>query len=107
MRTTTQAAKVAEADALADYETWLRSWASATTTKARVDLARRLLAEWGIDGFTADNIVEFLGRPRSDGKPKARWSKATYHANLTDFCQFLVASGRIEDSPMDGVKSVK
>lgn len=95
-------------DVVADYEQWLRSWAADRTTKARVTLASAFLAEFGIDGVTAANIQEFLGRPaQSTAKPKSRWSKATYHAHLTDLCKWLVATGYLEESPMEAVKSTK
>lgn len=89
------------------YETWLRSWASERTTKARVTLASARLREWGVSGFTVDNITEFLGRPTVSGRPKSKWSKATYHAHLKDFCAFLVAAGHLDESPMGDVRAVK
>lgn len=89
------------------YETWLRSWASERTTSARVTLATGRLNEWGVSGFTPENISEFLGRPTKSGKPKSRWSKATYHAHLKDFCAYLVASGHLAENPMEEVRAVK
>lgn len=86
----------------AEYERWLRSWgASEKTVKARVNLARSRLAAWGLDGLTAANITDFLARPKANGEPLSSWSKATYHANLRDFCAWLVAADYLVDSPMD------
>lgn len=87
----------AEGRILADYERWLHSWGAADkTVKARVNLARGRLAEWGLAGLTPANITDFLGR-----ESLSRWSKATYHANLKDFCAWLVAAGHLEESPME------
>lgn len=88
----------APAEALAhEYETWLRSWGAAEKTiKARVNLARSRLREWGIEGLTAENITTFLARPEL-----SPWSRSTYHANLRDFCAWLAASDYIGESPMD------
>lgn len=87
---------------ITEYERWLRSWgASEKTIKARVNLARNRLNEWGLEGFTADNVTEFLARPKANGEPKSSWSKSTYHANLRDFCAWLVAADHMEESPMD------
>lgn len=90
------------------YETWLRSWASERTTAARVNLAAGRLREWGLPGFTAENVTEFLARPSElTGKQLSKWSKATYHAHLNDFCGWLVASGYLESNPIADVRSVK
>ena len=81
----------------ADYERWLHSWGAAQkTVKSRVQLARSRLAAWGLCGLTADNITEWLGR-----EELSRWSRATYHANMKDFCAWLVASGYLDVSPME------
>jgi integrase/recombinase XerD len=82
---------------VAEYERWLHSWGAAPkTVKARVNLARCRLFEWGLDGMTAENVTTFLGR-----EELARWSRSTYHANLKDFCTWLVAAGYLAESPMD------
>lgn len=94
---------------LNEYEAWLRSWASERTTKARVGLARKRLAEWGLNGFTATNLQTFLAGPAPDSgkRPWSGWTKATYHGHMTDLCKWLVATGRIEDNPMDEVRMGK
>lgn len=94
---------------LREYETWLRSWASERTAQARVQLARRLIDQWGTKGFTTLNIQEFLAGPHpSTGKrPWSKWTKATYHAHLTDLCKFLMATGRLTEDPMVEVRVVK
>jgi integrase len=85
---------------LAAYTAWLRSWgASEETVKARESVARGRLREWGRDGFTVENAQTWLGRPNL-----ARWSRATYHAHLSDFCAWLVATGRIEFNPMEEMR---
>jgi integrase/recombinase XerD len=82
---------------VADYERWLHSWGAADkTVKARVNLARGRLAEWGLAGFTPEAVTEFLAR---DGL--SAWTRSTYHANLRDFCAWLVAAGHLEESPME------
>lgn len=85
---------------LDEYETWLRSWgASDDTVRGRVSVARGRIDAWGLDGFTPDNIQRWLARPNL-----ARWSRSTYHGHLTDFCSWLVATGRLEADPMEGVR---
>lgn len=89
------------------YATYLRSWqASETTVKARATLARSRMKAWGLDGFTPENIAAFLAFD-AFGQPRKRWTTATYHNHLTDFCAFLVASGHLEESPMDQMKRAK
>lgn len=93
---------------LDEYRTWLLSWASPRTVAARVTLATARLSDWGLDGFTAHNVTEFLASPSPlTGKQLSTWSKATYHGHLKDFCTFLVATGRMGESPMEQVRSVK
>jgi integrase/recombinase XerD len=88
---------------LNEYEQWMRSWgASERTIGARLTLARSRLKDWGIDGFTVENIRAFLARPRLK-----RWTIATYHAHLTDFCAYLVATERLEENPMLDVRKTK
>ncbi|HET6917185.1 MAG TPA: site-specific integrase [Acidimicrobiales bacterium] len=82
---------------VADYERWLRSWgASPKTIKARVNLARGRLRAWTLTGVTTDNITVWLGR-----EGLSHWTRATYHANLKDFCSWLVATDRLDANPMD------
>jgi integrase/recombinase XerD len=79
------------------YEKWLQLCdRSPRTIRARASLARGRLAEWGIGGMTADNIFEWLGR-----EGLSRWTRATYYANLKDFCEFLMVGGYLDASPMD------
>jgi integrase len=92
---------------LTAYETYLRSWqARPATVAARVVLARSRLKAWGLDGFTVANIERFLSED-AKGRERKRWTVATYHNHLTDFCAFLVAAELIADNPMDAVKRVK
>lgn len=92
---------------LDQYATYLRSWqAKPTTIKARVTLARSRLKAWGVDGFTRSNIEEFLARDAS-GRDRQKWTTATYHNHLTDFCAFLVASGLIDESPMPAIRRTR
>lgn len=82
-----------------DYVRWLRSWgASDDTVRARSVIARGRLRDWGIDGFTAANIEDWLGREVSD------WTRATYHAHLSDLCAWLAATGRLPDNPMLAIR---
>lgn len=95
-------------DALLDqYETYLRSWqASETTIRARLTLARSRLKTWGVSGFTRDNLSTFLAVD-AKGQPRKKWTTATYHNHLSDLCNFLVASGRLDESPMLQIKRAK
>lgn len=92
---------------LDQYATYLRSWqASETTVSARTTLARSRLKAWGLDGFTRENVTAFLALD-ANGKTRQRWTTATYHSHLSDFCNFLVASGRMDASPMGDIKRSK
>lgn len=89
------------------YETYLRSWqAKPATINARLVLARSRLKAWGPSGFTVANIERFLSED-AKGNERKRWTVATYHNHLTDFCSFLKAAGIIEANPMESVKKVK
>lgn len=95
---------------LHDYEQWLQSWGAAPkTVKARVNLARGRLAAWGLAGFTPGNVTAFMAHRKPNGQGLSKWSKATYHANLKDFCAWLAATGHLEESPMDdpGIRKPK
>lgn len=86
-----------------EYASWMRSWAaSEKTIKARTTLAKARLDEWGLDGFTAANVQEWLGRRRDPEWSK--WTHSTYHAHLRSFCEFLVLGGFLTASPMDEVR---
>lgn len=86
-----------------EYGRWLASWSpSKSTVKARRTLAANRLAEWGTDGFTAENIQNWLGT--SDF---SAWSRATYHSHLTDLCAWMVAAGYLAADPMPDVRKPK
>lgn len=88
---------------VAEYAQWMRSWsASERTIEARSTLAKARLLEWDLDGFTPDNVQAFLGNPRW-----SRWTRSTYHAHLKSFCEYLVAAGHLETSPMEDVRKGK
>ena len=90
---------------LADYARWLRSWgASPATIGARVWLARSRHRAWG--NSPADLTPERLESWLADLEDR-NWTKPTYHANLSDYCAWLVATGRLESSPMGGVRRAK
>lgn len=92
---------------LTAYATYLRSWqAKPTTIQARLILAKSRLKAWGVEGMTVQNIEAFLATD-ARGNERKKWTVATYHNHLTDFCAFLVAAGLLPHSPMDGVKKVK
>ena len=94
-------------EVLEAYETYLRSWqAGKATIDARLVLARSRLKAWGLDGFTVATIERFLSED-AHGNERKRWTVATYHNHLTDFCAFLKAAEFIEDNPMELVKKVK
>jgi len=85
------------------YAQWMRSWGAAEKTiAARTTLARARLDAWGLDGLTPGNIQTFLGRPGL-----SRWTRSTYHAHLKSLCEFLVAGGWLDASPMDDVRKAR
>lgn len=91
-----------------EYTTWMRSWGAAKrTVQARRTLATSRLRAWGLDGFTSDNVAGFLAGPQAPKKPWSKWTRATYHGHLTDFCSWLVAGGYLATNPMDDVRSPK
>ena len=96
-------------DVVAQYAQWMQSWAAADKTiEARSKLARSILAEFGIS-FTAEDIQEYLSRPkpeRQGGGKRSKWTLATYHAHLRSFCEYLVAAGHRDESPMEAVRKV-
>lgn len=97
---------------LNEYEAWMRSWgASERTIKARLTMARSRIKAWGLDGFTAENVQAYLARRRvmADGTERemSQWTRTTYHAHLTDICAWLVATGRLAESPMPEVRKGK
>ena len=88
---------------VAEYGRWMRSWdASEATIEARCVLARARLTAWGLEGFTAANVQEFLATPGW-----SRWTRATYHAHLKSICEFLAGGGYIDSSPMDEVRKAR
>lgn len=89
---------------VSEYETWMRSWgASERTIKSRTDMARGRMKAWGgPQGFTSDRITDFLARPNLK-----QWTRSTYHAHLTSYCDWLVACGQLEDSPMRELRKPK
>lgn len=90
------------------YGRWCRSWdASERTISARQVMLRGRLAEWGVGGFTTDNVVDFLSRPKPDGEPRSRWTKATYHGHLTSICAWMLAAGIIPSDPMPDTRKPK
>lgn len=97
---------------LSEYEAWMRSWgASDRTIKARLTMARSRINAWGLDGFTVENVQAYLARRRvmADGTERemSQWTRTTYHAHLTDICAWLVATGRLEETPMPDVRKGK
>lgn len=94
-------------DLLSQYATYLRSWqARPTTIKARLTLARSRLLAWGVDGFTRANIEHFLAVD-AHGNDRKQWTTSTYYNHLSDLCAFLVASGRLTENPMEGIRRSK
>ena len=91
---------------VSEYTAWMRSWgASEATIRSRVSVARSRLSAWGLDGFTSENAQAWLGRTLSErGEPLSRWSRSTYFAHLSDLCAWLVATGRIAESPIEGMR---
>lgn len=65
-------------------------------------MASSRLKAWGLDGFTAANISEFLARPNL-----SKWTRSTYHAHLTCFCAWLNASGYLDTNPMPDIRKPK
>jgi integrase/recombinase XerD len=89
------------------YAQWMQSWAAADKTiAARTTLAHSLLSEYGL-ALTADDIQEYLARPKPNGQQRSRWTIATYHAHLRSFCEYLVAAGHRTESPMAEVRKAR
>ena len=85
------------------YVQWLRSWGAAErTVEARRTLALARIKEWGVEGMTAANLERFLSNSEW-----SKWTRSTYHNHLTDFCAWLVATGRLSSNPMTGVRKPK
>lgn len=94
-------------DVVTEYETYLRSWrATDATIRARRTFAKSRLKAWGLTGFTRTNIQAFLAFD-AHGEPRKEWTTATYYNHMTDLCSFLVASGRMQESPMESVRRTK
>lgn len=90
-----------------EYGAWLRSWrASERTVKARTSLARGRLREWGSGPWDTETIADFLAFGK-DGQRRSAWTTTTYHNNLTDFCKWMVATGRFQADPMEDVRRIK
>lgn len=84
-----------------EYAAWLRSWSpSKKTVDARRSLAANRLRAWGLTGFTATNIQEWLSGFTG-------WSRATYYSHLRDLCAWMVAAGYLTEDPMEGVRKPK
>jgi integrase/recombinase XerD len=93
-----------EVDRIADdYIAWLSSIWTPKTVMVRGTFARRRLREWGIAGFTTENIQGLVG-PQAGHKG---WTRATYYAHLKDLCAWLVAVGYLDADPMEGVVKPK
>lgn len=87
-----------------EYVEWMRSWgASERTIAARRTVAAGRIKAWGLEGLTAHNIQTWLARPDI----KSNWTRATYHAHLKSFCDWLVAAEHLAENPMDGVRKTK
>lgn len=81
-----------------EYGAWLASWSpSKRTVTARRSLARKMLREWGLDGFTSDGIQVWLSGYTG-------WSRSTYYGHMRDFCAWMVAAGYLETDPMIDVR---
>lgn len=94
---------VVAGDVLGAYVRWMRSWgASDATVRGRSGVAENRLREWGLSGFTTENVETWLGR-----KDIVDWSRSTYYAHLSDFCAWLCASGHLAADPMARAKRPK
>lgn len=90
------------------YGAWLASWATGKTIPDRVGMARAFLRDCGgLDGVSGESVRAFIAKPRADGEPKSRWSKATYYGHLSSLCEFLAVAGHIDTDPMGEVRKVK
>ncbi len=91
---------------MGEYESWMTSWGAAPSTiRGRKVIAQKALREFGLEGLTSAAIGTLLSGTPS--KPLKPWSRSTYHANLSDFCAWLLAQGYIDENPMDEVKQPK
>lgn len=87
-------------EVISAYARWLRSWgASEATVRSRQGIAQSRVNEWGLEGFTTENVQTWLGRPLLK-----KWSRHTYYAALADFCTWAEAAGYLSSNPMRGVR---
>ena len=88
---------------LGEFESFLRSWdAAPQTIRARMVVISARFAEWGENGFTADNIRQWFASANLE-----RWSRTTYYSHLNSFCEFLVTAGYATENPMEEVRKPK
>lgn len=92
---------------LDSYRAWLRTWASERTADSRMTMATARVKEWGVEGITEANVIEFLGRPAPSGKPRSKWTRSTYHGHLSCFSRWLLLAGHIAVDPMENVRKPK
>ncbi len=84
-------------ETLTDWRRWQEAQALSERTIAdRLAVVRRLLEHTGADPLelTPNDIIRFIGRPG----PSAT-TKATYHATIRAYCQWLVRVGLRVDDP--------
>lgn len=87
------------------YTNWLRSWSdSERTIQARRTMMTSRLAAWGLDGFTEQNVVDYLAAPKADGSKRSKWTRSTYYAHLNCICAWLLVAGLIPVNPMVNVR---
>lgn len=85
---------------LEEFASFLRSWdASPQTIRCRMVVITARYNEWGLNGFTAENIRQWFA-----DSDLSRWSRTTYYSHLNSFCEFLVTAGYLETNPMEEVR---
>jgi integrase/recombinase XerD len=88
---------------LGKYDRWMQSAGhSPRTIKQRLRMAAWVLEQWPDPGKpSAADILDWLGSMRKkDGRPLARWTKATYHGNVRAFFEWLANADHIHEDPM-------
>ena len=91
---------------LTNYARFLRSCdASTSTVKHRTTFVRARVRDWTLDGFTEDNVRDYLADTKDriaekHGDKRRVWTLGTYHSHLRDFCAWAVLAGVIADDPM-------
>lgn len=85
------------------YERWMRSAGRSPNTIAqRLRMAERVMDQWADPGaVTASDLTDWLGTLGDGDKPLSRWTRATYHSDVSAFFKWLLAADHIHEDPTE------